>query len=141
MACGGRWNAHPHGPPPEPCRALRLTYVLACRDTPKLEDTVLDEHMPALPAWTLNEGRTSLHRRFTARNFTAAIAFFDKVRDVAESEGHHPDLHLTDYRTVEVVVSTHSVGGLTMLDLILAAKLDEVDVEYSPKWLREREAA
>ena len=51
------------------------------------------------------------------------------------------DRHLTDYRTVEVVVSTHSVGGLTMLDLILAAKLDEVDVEYSPKWLREREAA
>ena len=74
------------------------------------------------------------------KNYVAAIDFFNKVKDVAEAEGHHPDLHLTDYRLVRVDISTHAVGGITIFDLILASKLDEVEVTYSPKWLREREA-
>ena len=98
-------------------------------------------HMPALPAWKLDDSKTSISRSFTAKNFVAAVAFFTAVKDVAEAEGHHPDLHLTDYREVKVEISTHAVRGLTIFDLILASKLDEVDVEYSPKWLREREAA
>ena len=97
--------------------------------------------MPALPAWELAADKRSISRSFTAKNFVAAIDFFSGVKDVAEAEGHHPDLHLTDYRSVRIEVSTHAVGGLTMFDLILAAKLDEVEVVYSPKWLREREAA
>ena len=60
-----------------------------------------------------------------------------RVGDVAEAEGHHPDLHLTDYRSVRVDVWSHSVGGLTLNDFILAAKIDAVPVDYSPKWLRE----
>jgi pterin-4a-carbinolamine dehydratase len=68
---------------------------------------------------------------------TKAIAFFDAVCGVAEAEQHHPDLHLTNYRDVEVVLSTHAIGGLARADFILAAKLDALDVEYSPKWLRE----
>ena len=56
---------------------------------------------------------------------------------MAEAEGHHPDLHLTNFRDVSITVSTHVVGGITQPDIILAAKLDAVPVEYSPKWLRE----
>jgi 4a-hydroxytetrahydrobiopterin dehydratase len=57
---------------------------------------------------------------------------------VAEREAHHPDLHLTDYRSVEVVVATHAGGGrVTMADLVLAAKIDALPVDYSPKWLKE----
>lgn len=65
---------------------------------------------------------------------TAAIKFFNQVADVAEAEGHHPDLHLTNFREVKVVLATHAVGGLTMFDFIMAAKLDALDIEYSPKW-------
>lgn len=39
---------------------------------------------------------------------------------------------------VEVVLSTHAVGGLTMPDLVLAAKLDTIEVEYSPKWVKQQ---
>ena len=67
----------------------------------------------------------------------AAIEFFDRVAEVAEKEGHHPDLHLTSFRNVRVTVSTHAVGEVTRPDIILAAKIDAVPVEYSPKWLRE----
>jgi 4a-hydroxytetrahydrobiopterin dehydratase len=42
---------------------------------------------------------------------------------------------------VRVVLSTHAVGGITLPDLVIAAKLDALPVEYSPKWLREHEAA
>lgn len=68
------------------------------RDTPKLQDAELDRQLSALPAWQLAADRASISRSFTARNFVAAVDFFSKVKDVAEEEGHHPDLHLTDYR-------------------------------------------
>lgn len=92
--------------------------------------------MPALPAWSLNDTRTTISRKFVAKNFVAAIDFFNQVARVAEEEGHHPDLHLTDYRNVLVNMSTHAVNGLTMPDLVMAAKLDEIEVNYSPKWLK-----
>lgn len=93
----------------------------------------------------------------------AAIRFFDEVANIAEEEGHHPDLHLTDYREakvditaclhdsqqkythwlvltcgMQVQVSTHAIKGLSLFDVILAAKIDALPVEYSPKWLREQ---
>ena len=70
-----------------------------------------------------------------------AIEFFDRVASVAEAEGHHPDLSLTSFRNVRVTVSTHAVDGLTRPDVILAAKIDAVPVEYSPKWLQEHTPA
>ena len=69
------------------------------------------------------------------------MAFFNAVTALAEAETHHPDLYLTSYRDVMIELSTHAVGGLTMPDFILAAKLDALPVEYSPKWLREHAAA
>jgi len=69
------------------------------------------------------------------------MSFFNMAGEIAESEGHHPDLHLTGYRNVRVVLSTHAVGGLTLPDLVIAAKLDALPIKYSPKWLRERDAS
>jgi 4a-hydroxytetrahydrobiopterin dehydratase len=92
------------------------------------------------------------------------MAFLNAVAEVAEAETHHPDLHLTSYRDVRLDLSTHAVGGcarieapacasadtkrphfaclrLTQPDFILAAKLDALPVDYSPKWLREHAAA
>lgn len=61
---------------------------------------------------------------------------------IAEREGHHPDFHLTSYRDVEIVLFTHKVQGITANDLQLARMLDEeVNVVYSPKWLRENPEA
>ncbi|KAL3141755.1 hypothetical protein ABBQ32_004435 [Trebouxia sp. C0010 RCD-2024] len=108
------------------------------KDTPGLSDLELQKHLQALPAWQLNDSKTSLARSFTAKNFVAAIKFFDQVAEVAEQEGHHPDLHLVNFREVQVVLATHAIGGLSMFDIILAAKIDALPVEYSPKWLRQQ---
>ena len=69
------------------------------------------------------------------------MSFFNQVSALAEEEGHHPDLHLTGWRNVRVDLSTHSIGGLSLPDLVLAAKIDGIEVEYSPKWLLQRQKA
>eukprot|EP00743_Colponemidia_sp_Colp-15_P003048 GILK01003294.1.p1 GENE.GILK01003294.1~~GILK01003294.1.p1 ORF type:complete len:160 (-),score=25.33 GILK01003294.1:113-550(-) len=90
--------------------------------------------------WELTEDGKSIRRSFTAKNFAAAMTFLQAVGNLAESEGHHPDMHLTSYRNVELVLYTHAKGGVTENDLILAAKIDQLPVEYSPKWLKDRNA-
>mmetsp|Transcript_11836 Transcript_11836/g.25402 ORF Transcript_11836/g.25402 Transcript_11836/m.25402 type:complete len:183 (-) Transcript_11836:678-1226(-) len=112
----------------------------ACsRDTPLVDAAKLPELLAAVPAWKLTDNNTAISRKFVARNFMAGVRFFHKVAEVAEAEGHHPDLHLTNYREVEVKISTHAAGGLTLFDFVLAAKLDAVEVEYSPKWLQQQQ--
>ncbi|KAF8070914.1 PDL2 [Scenedesmus sp. PABB004] len=144
-------------------------------ETPKVPAEQLAGLMAALPAWQLAPDQASIRRAFVAKNFMAAVGFVNRVAEVAEAEGHHPDLHLTNYRDVEarhaaqrtrrrssahsgtqraqpawrrlserapdprapqVVLSTHAIGGVSMFDLILAAKLDALPVEYSPKWAK-----
>jgi 4a-hydroxytetrahydrobiopterin dehydratase len=97
--------------------------------------------LPSLPLWKLSDDHKRLSRAFTAKSFAAALAFINAVGAVAEAEGHHPDLHLTSYRKVEIVLYTHAVGGLTENDLIMAALIDAVPVVYSPKWLKEHPEA
>ena len=91
----------------------------------------------ALPEnlWTLED--TRLTRKFTAKNFLQAVAFVNAVAPVAEDARHHPDIHLTNYRDIELVLSTHSQGGLTPDDFALASKLSRVGVAVSPKWAKE----
>jgi 4a-hydroxytetrahydrobiopterin dehydratase len=58
-------------------------------------------------------------------NYRHTIDFVNKVADIAEGEGHHPDLHVF-YGRVVVDLSTHSVNGLSENDFILAAKIDKI---------------
>ena len=69
------------------------------------------------------------------------MSFFNKVAELAEAEGHHPDLHLTSYREVRVDLSTHAIKGLAVPDFIMAAKIDLIEVDYSPKWLEKQKPA
>ena len=59
----------------------------------------------------------------------AGIDFFNRCAEVAEADGHHPDLHLEGYRNVSVELWTHAIGGLSENDFILAAKIDQLPIE------------
>ena len=107
------------------------------RDTPKLTPEEIQTRLKAVPTWTLDPQGVAISRKFTAKNWKSALDFVNQLSIVAEEEGHHPDVHLTNWRDVEVVASTHAIGGLSLHDFVLAAKLDTIDVTYSPKWLRE----
>jgi 4a-hydroxytetrahydrobiopterin dehydratase len=92
---------------------------------------------PAAEGMRLTTDGFFLRRSFVCRNFKAALAAINAYGDVAEDQGHHPDLSLTNYRTVTIKITTQSVGALSINDFVLAAKLDQVEgIEYSPKFLR-----
>ena len=92
-----------------------------------------------LPCWVLSYDERSISRHITTKNWKAAMAFVNQVSEVAEAAGHHPDVHLTNWRDVQIVLSTHSVGGLSQQDIDLATTIDGLEITYSPKWLREQQ--
>ncbi len=64
-------------------------------------------------------------KTFTFRDFRSALAFVNRVGELAEQEGHHPDLYLT-WGKVDIKIWTHKINGLTENDFILAAKIDRL---------------
>ena len=81
------------------------------------------------PEWTIDDSGKVISRIFTAKNFITAIRFIEKVAAIAESENHHPDIHLTGYRKLRIDLSTHAIGGLSENDFIVAAKINELPIE------------
>lgn len=62
------------------------------------------------------------------RNFKCGLSLFERIGEIAESEKHHPDLHLLSYNKVSAELYTHSIGGLSENDFIMAAKINELDI-------------
>ncbi len=81
-----------------------------------------------LPDWYLTHDGQRIRRDWEMKNFMAGLDFFQRVAELAEDEGHHPDLHLEGYRNVWIELWTHAIGGLSENDFILAAKIDQLDV-------------
>ena len=82
-----------------------------------------------LEGWYLTNEGERIRKDWTAKNFMAGLGFFNKVAEIAEEDGHHPDLHIAGYRNVSVELWTHAIGGLSENDFILAAKIDQVPFE------------
>ncbi len=74
------------------------------------------------PRWALSAGK--IERDFEFKDFREAMAFVNKVADLAEAQGHHPDIFIS-YKAVRLTLSTHKVGGLSQKDFALASKIDE----------------
>lgn len=82
--------------------------------------------LPEVPGWELaGEKKDRLVRRFEFRDFREAIAFVEKVAELAEAEDHHPDI-LISYNKVRLELWTHAVGGLSENDFIMAAKVNRL---------------
>jgi 4a-hydroxytetrahydrobiopterin dehydratase len=84
-----------------------------------------DEALTTLTGWKLVEGREAITKRFVFRDFSEAFGWMTRVALLAESMDHHPEWSNV-YRTVEVTLSTHDVGGLTELDVKLARAIDMI---------------
>ena len=83
-----------------------------------------EEMLKEIPGWELSEDGKSISKKYRFRDFKEALAFIDKAGKIAEEEGHHPDMHLTQYKFVTVGLYTHAINGLSQNDFILAAKID-----------------
>ena len=94
----------------------------------KLTPYQAEAQLAHLNGWRMNDNASRLRKDWTMKNFMAGIEFFQRVADLAEREGHHPDLHLEGYRNLRIELSTHAIGGLSQNDFILAAKIDRLPV-------------
>lgn len=81
------------------------------------------------PEWIV-EGAgagAKIRREFKFKNFREALAFVNKVGDLAEEEGHHPDLTIYNYKYVKIELTTHFINGLSENDFILASKIELIE--------------
>lgn len=103
-------------------------------DTPLLDPGTRDSLLSELPGWTIetdgagDSAHHLLRKEFKFKDFISALGFVNRIAEVAEAEGHHPDL-LLSWGKVRVESWTHSAGGLTEADFVLAAKIAEL---YAP---------
>jgi 4a-hydroxytetrahydrobiopterin dehydratase len=86
-----------------------------------------------LPNWKLTEDGQRIRREWVVKNFVAGLDFFQRVGQLSEEEGHHPDLHLAGYRNVAIEIWTHAIGGLSENDFILAAKIEQLPISVKGK--------
>ena len=89
---------------------------------PPLDPARVPNYLKYTPGWTSPDGK-KIVCEFKFNDFKEAMAFVNKVADIAESEGHHPDMYIF-YSMVRFELSTHAIGGLSENDFILAAKIN-----------------
>ncbi|MDA1188688.1 MAG: 4a-hydroxytetrahydrobiopterin dehydratase [Chloroflexi bacterium] len=100
---------------------------VACRrDSPKVTPDEIAEFKPQIPEWRMfsDDGVDKLDRTFKFDDFASAMAFTNRIANLAEGEGHHPML-VTEWGRVRVVWWTHKIKGLHKNDFIMAAKTDK----------------
>lgn len=92
--------------------------------TPPLSSDKEDELIKQIPDWILlRDGTHRITKQFKFEDFKRAMEFVNKVAEIAESEGHHPDIKIV-YNKVQLDLFTHAVGGLSENDFIMAAKIN-----------------
>ena len=90
---------------------------------PPLSPDEAKGYMEQVPEWSLSETADRIERRFEFSDFKSAMAFVARVGDLAEAEGHHPDINF-GWGYAGVVFYTHKIKGLHDNDFIMAAKVN-----------------
>jgi 4a-hydroxytetrahydrobiopterin dehydratase len=89
----------------------------------KLDRQQVAEGLQKLTHWTLQGDQ--IERLLIFENFVDAMIFVNKVAEIAEEEGHHPDIRIV-YNRVTLALTTHDAGGLTQKDLQMARRIDSL---------------
>lgn len=111
---------------------LKERHCVPCEGgVPPLSPTQAEMFLQRVPGWTLQDSGKQISRTWACKNFQDALAFVNTVADLAEREGHHPDIQLFSYRRVRCDLSTHAIGGLSDNDFILAAKINALSPSHA----------
>ena len=90
---------------------------------PTLGKTEVERLLAEVSGWSLNGKWITKECKF--KNFVETMKFVNRVAELAEGEGHHPDIHI-HYNVVRFDIWTHAIDGLSENGFILAAKIDEL---------------
>ena len=96
-----------------------------CRGgVPPMESEQIREFSAQLSGWqTINDHH--LQKAYTFKNFREALDFVDRISELAEEQGHHPDICF-GWGKADITIWTHKIDGLTESDFVLAAKIDRL---------------
>ncbi len=92
---------------------------------PPLTRAEAEKYLPEVPGWALTSEAAQIECTFKFKDFVSAMAFAQKVGDLAEAEGHHPDMTI-GWGYCHVLFQTHKIKGLHENDFIIAAKVNEL---------------
>ena len=92
---------------------------------PPLTQEQYEPLLKEIPEWNVVEN-TKLVRDIKKVNFKQVIELVNNIADIAESEGHHPDLYIHGWNKLQITLTTHAIKGLSENDFILAAKINEL---------------
>ena len=107
--------------------SLTTAKCLPCEGgVPTLDRRAAETFLDAIPLWSMDADAKLISRKVSCQHFAEAMELLNKIAEIAESEGHHPDLHLSGYRNVLIELTTHAIGGLSENDFIVAAKIDQL---------------
>lgn len=84
-----------------------------------------DSWMRALPEWSLTREDKAIERKFEFADFAEAFAFMTRIAIIAEKRDHHPEW-FNVYNKVEITLTTHDAGGLSLRDVNMAKKIDKL---------------
>lgn len=90
---------------------------------PPFDEKMAKKFLQEVKGWELIEGTKKIQKKFVFKNFAESMEFVNRVADIAEKEGHHPDIFVS-YNKVAITLFTHKISGLHNNDFILAAKID-----------------
>jgi len=106
--------------------ALTEKTCTPCRGgVPPLTSEEAERLRTHVPEWSLSDNATRVQRTFRFGNFRESLAFVSRVGELAESEGHHPDITF-GWGYATVLLYTHKIKGLHENDFIMAAKIDRL---------------
>ena len=91
------------------------------KSTPSLSRKEAEELLTQVPSWSLED--KEIKREFRFKDFRQAMEFVNRVAAIANEQDHHPDIAIS-YNKVRLSLSTHKIGGLSLNDFIVAARID-----------------
>lgn len=101
----------------EPCEEAKKKDIFSLKKT--------KEYLSKIKGWESIKRGKAIQKEFKFPDFVKAMSFVDQVADVAEGAGHHPDIFIS-YNLVRLELSTHSIGGLTENDFLVAAEINKL---------------
>ncbi len=82
-----------------------------------------EQYLKKVKTWQVIDNK-KISKNFKFKDFSKALVFVNKIAEIAEKEGHHPDIFIHNYNQVKVTLSTHAIGGLSTNDFVIAFKID-----------------
>ena len=107
-------------------KELKNQKCQACSgNTPKFDEKQISDNLSKLDNWSVNDEQKMIYKKFNFKTFKQALNFTNKVGEIADIEGHHPDISF-GWGYAKVKIFTHAINGLAESDFILASKIDKI---------------